>query len=228
MRRTRIKICGIMRPEDAALAAQLGADAIGIVLHRASVRNVPLKIARSIISALPPFVTPVGVFVDASPSEVLEVAGEIGLATVQLNGDQGVDEVAQLRGLRVIKAIRVVRDELATSIAQWASAIDGGTLSNLLGLVLEPGRTGQPGGTGIANDWDEVRAAQTAGAFKSLPPLIAAGGLKSDTVGDVVRSIRPFAVDVSSGVEERIGIKSPEKMRTFIDAVRSADRQNES
>jgi len=96
-------------------------------------------------------------------------------------------------------------------------------VKNLIGLLMEPGTTKEPGGTGVVNDWDEVIAAQRVGAFASLPPLIAAGGLKPENVAEVVRRLRPFAVDVSSGVEQERGVKSEEKIAAFIQNVRGGD-----
>jgi phosphoribosylanthranilate isomerase len=164
-----------------------------------------------------PFVTPVGVFVDSSAPQIKELATTLGLSVVQLSGNETPDDVAALRPLRVIKAIRVVRGHLQVALQHWHGA------KNIIGLLMEPGTTNEPGGTGVANDWDEVIKAQQAGAFAQLPPLIAAGGLKPENVGDVVRRVRPFAVDVSSGVESERGLKSEEKIVAFIHNVRAED-----
>src|SRR3954453_18471089 len=131
--------------------------------------------------------------------------------------------VAELRGLRVIKAVRVVRGEFSLTLRRWRDAIAAQELTNLAGLVLETGGTKKAGGTGVANDWDTIRAAQAAGEFDGLPPIIAAGGLTPETVGQVVRDGRPWGGDVSSGVEESLGRKSQEKMAAFVRAVRDAD-----
>jgi phosphoribosylanthranilate isomerase len=222
-RRTRVKICGVTRPQDAADACRHGADAVGIVLHPASARNVSQETARAIVAALSPFVTPVGVFVDAPVQEVLDVAASLGLRTVQLNGAEAPGDVTQLAGLAVIKAIRVTRGGLVAQLEPWRRAVRSGAVPNLVGLVMEPGGTRQPGGTGVSNDWDEVTDAQRAGAFEGLPALIAAGGLRSETVADVVRTVRPWAVDVSSGVEATLGVKAQEKIEAFVAAVRAGD-----
>src|SRR5687767_280648 len=155
MRRTRVKICGVMRSEDAAAACALGADAIGMIFHPASPRNISVERARLVMEQVASFVTPVGVFVDPPPAQVREIA-------------------AALEPLRVIKAIRVVRGQLQAELQPWAG------VKNLMGLVMEPGATNEPGGTGIGNDWDEVIEAQRGGAFANLPPLIAAGGLRPE------------------------------------------------
>jgi phosphoribosylanthranilate isomerase len=121
--------------------------------------------------------------------------------------------VEKLRGLAVIKAIRIGQDKPATYSG----------VGNLRGLLLETPNTGQPGGTGIENDWNAIRAAQDAGEFANLPPLIAAGGLRPDSVGGVVKLLRPWAVDVASGIESSRGVKSRDKMQAFVDAVRAAE-----
>jgi len=189
-----------------------------MIFHPASPRNISIERAKLIIEQMAPFVTPVGVFVDASTSQIKETANAIGLGVVQLSGRETPDDVAAIAPLlRVIKAIRVVRGALASALQPWRG------VPNLVGLLMEPGTTNEPGGTGVANDWDEVIAAQQAGAFEGLPPLIAAGGLKPENVGDVVRRLWPVAVDVSSGVESERGVKSQEKIAAFIQNVRDAD-----
>src|SRR5687768_4108241 len=120
MRRTRIKICGVMRPEDAAAACLLGADALGMIFHPASPRNISIERARLVMEQVAPFVTPVGVFVHAPPAQVREVAATLGLRVVQLNGKEMPNEVALLAPLRVIKAIRVVRGQLQAALRPWA------------------------------------------------------------------------------------------------------------
>ena len=221
MSRVRVKICGVMRPEDAAAACRCGADAIGLIFHPASPRNISIDRARQILSAVDPFVTPVGVFVDADSQEVLDTAATLGLRAVQLNGRQTADDIADLRGLSVLRAVRVTRGGLVEQLHSLRRDIAAQELTHLIGLVLEPGDTRLPGGTGVANDWDQVAAAQEAKAFEGLPPLIAAGGLRPETVAEVVRRLRPYAVDVSSGVEEAPGMKSEERIRAFIAAARN-------
>jgi phosphoribosylanthranilate isomerase len=219
MRRTRIKICGVMRPEDAAAACARGADAIGMIFHPASPRNISIERARLVMEQVAPFVTPVGVFVDASAAQIKDVAAALGLRVAQLNGKETPADVAALAPLRVIKAIRVMRGELQAALTPWHGVV------NLIGVLMEPGATDEPGGTGVANDWAEVIAAQRAGAFANLPALIAAGGLRPENVADVVKNVRPFAVDVSSGVEVERGEKSKEKIAAFVRNVRAADAE---
>lgn len=220
--RTRIKICGVRRPEDAAAAARAGADAIGMVFHPAAQRNISIEQARAILAILPAFVTPVALFVDAEPDIVSNVVGELRLRHVQLHGEESPDYVAQFPQLAVIKAVRVEAARFADTLALWRRAASRG-LPQLKGLVLETPGTAQAGGTGIPNDWRTVRGHHARGDFHGLPPVIAAGGLTPETVGAVVRDVRPWAVDVSSGVEESRGIKSADKIAAFVEAVRSAN-----
>lgn len=218
--RTRIKICGVCRVEDARAAAAAGADAIGLVLHPPAARFVSDERAAEIIAALPPFVTPVGLFVDALPDEVRESAGRLQLRCVQLHGHEDPACVAALSGLIVLKALRVARDTFGRELLLWRKALGG--LPHLRGFVLETAASA-PGGTGVANDWDFICQCRAEGLFNGLPPLIAAGGLTPETVSEVVRRVEPWAVDVSSGVEVAKGIKSGEKLTAFGRAVRDAD-----
>jgi phosphoribosylanthranilate isomerase len=224
MSRTRIKICGVRRVDDALLAARAGADAVGLVLHPPARRNVALETARDILAALPPFVTPVGLFVDASLPHVLATARDLSLRHVQLNGHETPEFVANLPTLRVIKAIRVDPGRFLETLDVWRAAMQRIDLRHLCGLVLEPANTGTAGGSGVANDWATVAKAKDEGAFAGLPPIIAAGGLTPENVGDVIRTLRPYAVDVSSGVEAGVvGEKSAAQIEAFVQAVRSAE-----
>ena len=222
MHRTRVKICGITRPEDARAAAEAGADGIGLIFHPPAPRCLTIERARDILATLPAFVTPVGVFVNVSPEQVTQTATDLGLRHVQLNGNEPPDVVGALSRFAVIKAVRVERDHFGDTLATWRSAVTNLRLTNLKGLVLETPGTGKAGGTGVPNDWETVRQHQRTGSFGDLP-VIAAGGLTPETVGRVVRDIRPWAVDVSSGVEDEPGRKSVHKLAAFIQAVKDAD-----
>ncbi len=222
MPRIRVKICGITRPEDARLAADAGADAIGMIFHPPAKRNISVDVARAIVGTLPPFVTPVGVFADAPAGRIIQTAQALGLHTVQLNGRETIDQVAELAraNLSVLKAVRV-DESIESQLAYWrqhVSAVPG----IIQALVLETGHTAVAGGSGVPNDFGLIRRHQQAGLFAGLPPLIAAGGLTGDTVESVVRTLRPYAVDVSSGVESAVGVKDESKLRTFLDAARRA------
>src|SRR4051812_30709967 len=134
MHRTRIKICGVTRVEDAVAAARAGADAIGVVFYPQAPRFVPVERVREILAALPPFVTPVGVFVDADPREILDFATQLRLRTVQLNGHEPPEMIAELRRLSVIKAVRVTASTLASELSNWRENIDLHELTNLSGI----------------------------------------------------------------------------------------------
>lgn len=202
------------RAQDAADACAAGADAVGIVFFPRSPRCVTIEAARDILAATAPLVTAIGLFVNAPVGEIRDVAQLLGLTHVQLHGDESPAEVAALAPLRVLKAIRFSPARIAT----WRNSLP----ANLIGLLLETptaGEDGVPGGTGIENDWSAIAASDLAG----LPPLFLAGGLSAGNVASVVRRLRPYAVDVSSGIEVTKGIKSRQKMLDFAAAVRTAD-----
>ena len=209
MGRTLIKICGVTRVEDALVAARGGADFVGMILHADSPRLVTLGRAWEIASALPQNVTPVGVFVDAPHEDVLRACASLRLTHVQLHGDETPEYAAGLSGLYVWKVLGAGAP-LRPRIARWnADDTDA--------ILFDAAQ----GGSGQANDWHAVAEARDAlGKMR----LIAAGGLTPANVATVVRVLRPWAVDVSSGVEgETKGLKSHEKIDAFIRAVRAAD-----
>jgi phosphoribosylanthranilate isomerase len=216
--RTRVKICGITRTQDALAAARAGADAIGLVFHKPAQRYVAVEAAREILRALPPFVTPVALFVDADADEILHTTTALGLRHVQLHGSEEPALLAKLTGRIVLKALRVTRDGLAAELTRWKS---------VHAIILETAGTPHAGGTGIENDWALIRKMQRAGVFNDAPPIIAAGGLRPENVADVIRVLRPWAVDVSSGVELIRGQKSPELVEKFIQQVQAADASSQ-
>jgi len=220
MPRTRIKICGITRPQDSALAQSVGADAIGMIFHPPARRSISLEAARQIMAQLGPFVTPIGVFVDAPTDRIIQMAGPLGLRIVQLHGHEPPAQVLELRqsGLRAIKALRV-DPNLPSELEPWR---DLHRRSDALSaIVLDTAAT--TGGSGVENDWQGIRHFREFGIFHDLPPIVVAGGLSPDNICDVVRGIRPWAVDVSSGVEASYGIKSAELVGSFVEQVRLAD-----
>lgn len=217
-----MKICGVGYVEDAVAAARAGADAIGMVFHPSAKRNVSVERAGEIVTALPPFVTPVGLFVDAGAERVRKVARELGLRHIQLHGDETPELVAELNEFTILKAIRVDPATFASELDSWRRAIGKLKLTHLQGFVLETA-AGTLGGTGKANDWETVDRHRQRGDFIGLSHLIAAGGLTPETVADVVRRLHPWAVDVSSGVEGSPGKKSPERIEAFVRQVRSAE-----
>jgi phosphoribosylanthranilate isomerase len=227
-RRTRIKVCGVVRPEDALLAAELGADAVGVNFHPQSSRFVTPAQARAIAAAMPFGVDLVGVFVDMDAPTIRKTAWEVGFSTIQLHGDELAHQVFRLAPFRVVKAFRWKSPETTTEIAAYVRSLlsyhDEGTgKGTTLGAVLiDAHREGHFGGTGAAWNWSE-------GASVNWPaPLIIAGGLNPDNVGGAIRNLQPFAVDVAGGVESALGVKDPDKLRAFIDAVRLADAETKS
>ncbi len=217
MPRTRIKICGVCRPQDAAAAVKYGADAVGMIRVRGKERYVSIADAKAIAGELPAFVTPVLLYVDTTPDEVISDIVQLGRpVTIQINGEDPVSTLTALRGVTVIRAVRV-----DATITDRLSELRSAELPNLVGIVLET--AGQVGGSGVGNDWKTVAKLQADGAFNCLPPLIAAGGLTIGSVGQVIRDIRPYAVDVSTGVDETKREKSEKKIAAFIHEVRKAD-----
>jgi phosphoribosylanthranilate isomerase len=217
MSRTRIKICGICRPEDAKVAVDAGADAIGMIRVKEAGRYIDFETAREIMKVLPPFVTPVVVYMNPHLDQILDDLPHLdhSCATVQLNGSESPELIHGLPHVTFIKAVRM--DERAGSVLkQFRDA----QLPNLVGVVLES--PGQMGGSGVGNDWKLVQRLRAEGAFEGLP-IIAAGGLTPENVGKVVGDIRPYAVDVSSGVESVKREKDAAKVKAFVTAVRSAD-----
>jgi phosphoribosylanthranilate isomerase len=204
---TAVKICGITRVEDALAAAHAGAHAIGLIFAAESPRRVTTAVARKVVEALPAFVTPVALFVDPQPAEVKRVLDEVGPQLLQFHGDETPDFCVGF-GVPYIKVARVGP---GVDLLQYA-----GLHRAAKGLLLDAFVEGSRGGTGSAFDWSLIPA--------KLPlPLILAGGLDPDNVGDAVRRVRPWAVDVSSGVEVAKGIKDVAKIAAFIRGVRNAD-----
>lgn len=201
--RTRVKICGITREEDALAAVAAGADAIGLVFYPPSPRHVTLEQAAAITRRLPPFVTVVGLFVNADAETIRAsvAAGRVGL--IQFHGQECPDYCGQ-HGLPWIKALRMKDDlDLDRAAADYAAAA---------ALLLDAYRPGVPGGTGETFDWQRI------------PPQLAervvlAGGLNPDNVTEAVRRVRPYAVDVSGGVEAQPGIKDAARIAQFIRGV---------
>jgi phosphoribosylanthranilate isomerase len=187
------------------VAVRAGADALGFNFWEGSPRCVEPAMAAAIITALPPFVTPVGLFVDAEPEEIRTVAGQCGISTVQLHGSERPRQVNGLRGVRVIKAIRVRSEDDLKSLPDYR--VDA--------YLLDTYVPGQPGGTGQTFDWALARKAALHG------PVIAAGGLTPANVAEAVRVARPYGVDVSSGVEVSPGVKDKDKVKRFVRAAKS-------
>lgn len=202
----RSKICGVTSVEDALVAAEAGADAIGLVFYAKSPRAVSIQQARTIIAALPPFVTTVGLFVNASRCELNETLDAVSLDVLQFHGDESP---ADCEGFHRpwYKALRVrAGDDIRAQAARYVGAS---------AILLDTFVAGIPGGTGAVFDWSLIPA--------DLPkPLILAGGLTPQNVQQAIAQVRPFAVDVSGGVELHKGVKNAESVREFVRRVRAA------
>lgn len=204
---TRTKICGITRVEDALSAARSGADAIGLVFYARSPRNVALDLATEIAFALPPFVTRVALFVNPSVEEVETVLRQIRPDVLQFHGEE-TPEFCRSFGVSYLKAARV---RPGVDLLQFAASY-----ADAQGLLLDAWGEGAHGGTGERFDWALIP--------RNLPkPVILAGGLSAANVGQAIRSTRPWAVDVSSGVEVSKGIKDAARIAAFMKEVRNAD-----
>lgn len=200
----RIKICGITRVDDALAAAQAGADAIGLVFHPGSPRAVSVEQARTIAGALPPFVTTVGLFVDAEQATIQSVLEQVPLDLLQFHGDEP-DDFCQGFKRPYIKAVRVrPGDDLNALAAQWPGAC---------GILLDSYKPGVPGGTGETFDWSVIPSQRSW-------RLILAGGLQAQNVRQAIDQTAPWAVDVSGGVEATKGIKDIAKINAFIHEVK--------
>lgn len=204
---TAVKICGITRIEDALAAARCGAHAIGLVFYHSSPRYVAPGRAGEIIRALPPFVTAVGLFVDAPAPEVREVLAQAPVQLLQFHGAESPSFCRQF-GLPYIKAVRV---RAGADLLQYAH-----DHRDAKALLLDTFVDGAHGGTGTAFDWSLIP--------RRLPlPIVLSGGLNAENVTDAIRTVRPWAVDVSSGVEAAKGIKDAAKLAAFMSGVRNAD-----
>ncbi len=206
---TRVKICGITRVEDGRRAAELGADAIGLVFYAPSPRHVAVERAAAIAAALPPFVSKVGLFVDAEEAEIRHVLARVPLDYLQFHGDEPPEFCARF-GRPFLKALRMREGcDVIDYAARYPAAA---------GLLLDAYREGVPGGTGETFDWARIP--------RGLPlPLVLAGGLTPGNVAGAVRAARPWAVDVSGGVEASPGVKDAGKMAAFIRAAKAAHTQ---
>jgi phosphoribosylanthranilate isomerase len=206
---TRIKICGITREQDLQAAVAAGADALGFVFYAKSPRNIEQSQAATLLRALPPFVTSVGLFVDPSAEAVREVLAQVPLDVLQFHGDESPEFCRQF-GRPYLKAIRVKAGvDLVECAARYADA---------QGLLLDAYVEGVQGGTGESFDWKLI-------PMELASRVVLSGGLHPRNVAEAVRAVRPYAVDVSSGVEVSKGIKDAAKIVAFIKEVKNVDIQ---
>jgi len=206
--RTRVKICGFTRVEDAVFAARSGADAIGLVFYPPSPRHVGIGQAIQIVAALPAFVSVVALFVNEEENTIREVLARLPVDFIQFHGEETAD-ACRIYGKRYIKAVSM-RDDV--DIAALAEAYHDSS-----GLLLDAYHPDARGGTGNRFDWGKIPP--------HCPlPILLAGGLDASNAGLAVRAVRPYALDVSSGVEQDKGIKDPKKITAFMRAVTEEDR----
>jgi phosphoribosylanthranilate isomerase len=210
-REIRVKICGITRQEDAKAAVDTGAHALGFVFHPGSARYISPENAGAIISTLPPFVATVGVFVNLPKTQVEDIVKRSGITLIQLHGNEPPNEsVGYSRP--VIKALRLQQQDPLPMLTDYTVA----------GFLVDTAIPGTWGGTGVPLDWEVLSRNLDEGPQTVRERLILAGGLAAENVGAAIRLVRPFAVDVSSGVEDKPGIKNHKKIKEFMDAVRQS------
>ncbi|PLZ01017.1 phosphoribosylanthranilate isomerase [Burkholderia sp. WAC0059] len=218
--RTRIKLCGLSTPESVAHAIDLGADAIGLVFYPPSPRSVSIAQAVELIRDIPPFVSVVGLFVNPTPQWLGEVASNVSLTLLQLHGDETpaqCESLATLAGLPWLRALRVAADTRGADLVESAQCY-----SSASGLLFDTHVEGYGGG-GKVFDWSLIPAGLARRAVLS-------GGLNAQNVGEAIRQVRPYAVDVSSGIEVAgaRGVKDHARMAAFVRAVREADARDDS
>ena len=206
--RTRVKICGVTRDEDAQLAAFLGADSIGLNFWKPGARFIQPQVAALIAKNIPPFISRVAIFLDAKADEIQDVLSTVDLDMLQFHGDEPADFCASF-GMPYIKALR------ATNMEAIRAGID--SYGDAAAILLDTPAEGVFGGAGVAFDWAVVPEMEQK--------LILAGGLQVGNVGDAITTVRPYAVDVCTGVEASKGVKDPELMKRFFAAVAAADQE---
>ena len=208
LKRTRVKVCGITRVEDAKTAVDAGADAIGLVFYEPSPRYVRIQQAREIAASVPAFVSVVALFVNADAEYVQDVLNSVRIDLIQFHGDEENDFCSQFQR-PFIKAQRVREtSDVVASCVRFPDA---------LAILLDSYKPGVPGGTGESFDWSLIPKSQTK-------PLILAGGLTPENVAPAIKQVQPFAVDVSGGVEQSKGIKDPAKIDAFLSEVYGVSR----
>ena len=207
MNRVRVKVCGIRSLEEAEASIDAGADALGFNFWGPSPRYISPEAARDIIARLPPLVANIGVFVNEAREMIEAIASDLRLAAVQLHGDESPEFCASITAAKTIKAIRVTEDFAPQSIRRYSVSM----------ILLDTGIAGSYGGTGRTFDWS---AAAECARFS---PIILAGGLTAENVGEAISTVRPAAIDVCSGVEAEPGRKDLNKLRSFMLAARKAN-----
>jgi phosphoribosylanthranilate isomerase len=200
----KVKVCGITSPEDARVAADAGADAIGLVFAE-SPRRISVERAREIAAALPQDILKVGVFVDEEPEEVLRISREVGLDYAQLHGDETPEAVAEIRGgVRVMKALRVRNAQTLAAVERYEADL----------FLLDAWSAKARGGTGVRFDWELAKS------LIGRDNIVVSGGLSPENVREAIGYFEPYGVDASSSLEERLGKKNGERVRRFVVAAK--------
>ncbi|QCS41929.1 phosphoribosylanthranilate isomerase [Natrinema versiforme] len=214
---TRVKVCGLTTEADLEAAIDAGADAIGIICDVSvdTPREVSIERAAALAAATPPFVTSVLVTMPDSPEEAIELVEEIEPDALQIHSDMRVGDLAYLRAKLETELLLAVDADDATTAETYDDIVDA--------LIVDTPGDGGGGGTGRTHDWDQTRMA----AADLESPLVLAGGLTPENVGDAVRTVDPFAVDVASGVEKRGGVKDVDAVRSFVDRAKNARKPAE-
>lgn len=216
--RTRVKVCGVTKPHDARVAVDLGADAIGVNFHPGSRRLVTTEQAKAIVKAVAPFVEVVGVFVEQTPEQIRAIIDAAGLSAIQLHGDYPPSALVQLGGVRATVAFPWEQGATEARVAAYLSeCASQGAMP--VGVLIDTKRGAGFGGTGLTWDWAEARD------FICELPIVLAGGLSPENVERAIELLDPYGVDVAGGVEAEPGIKDPEKIGRFLNAVASADKK---
>jgi phosphoribosylanthranilate isomerase len=216
----QIKICGITNPEDAVGVAQAGADAIGLNFYPRSPRHVSVDVARQIVAVLPKDITKVGLFVNASVSDVCRTYDDLHLDLIQLHGDEPPEYLARLAGRPVMRAFRIVPGEFSNLLDYLARCREIGATPQC--VLIDSLVEGVYGGSGKIADWATAR---NYVAQSGVSPLVLAGGLVAENVAEAIRTVHPAAVDVAGGVEARPGRKDPALVAAFVQAARTAFSQ---
>jgi phosphoribosylanthranilate isomerase len=204
----KIKICGITNLEDALIAAHMGADALGFIFVKESPRVISADAARDIIKKLPPFIITIGVFVDSTEEEIRSIAEQTGIQCIQLHGNESPADYSKI-SIPVIKAFRVQPDFRAEVLLQYPAAA----------YLLDTYVNGTAGGTGKTFDWDIAISAKAYGR------VILAGGLTPNNIGEAIKKVQPYGVDISSGVESVPGKKDKRKLQLLFKAIRSVKKE---
>lgn len=204
----KVKICGITNLEDALIAAYLGADALGFVFVKESPRSITPDAARDIISKLPPFIVTTGVFVNSPEEEILSIIKQTRIQCVQLHGNESPAEYSKIK-VPVIKAFHVDEHFIVNTIVRYPAAA----------YLLDTYVKGKAGGTGKTFDWDIAVRAQAYGR------IILAGGLTPENIGDAIRKVQPYAIDISSGIESSPGKKDKRKLQELFTVLHYLERE---